>query len=334
MTKKNDPISIAGAVSSARRCVHVNAKPFCALVVVALLAASCATGTGQARPDAKAVTPAPGPQVKLLQAGAKPRKKLRLHPKPGEKQTVDMTLKVAMDIQAGEMPSQPMKMPLMKMTMDVTVKSVSHDGNITYEMVMTDVSVADEPDAMPQVVEAMKSSMAGLKGLSGTGVMSDCGLNKGIEMKVPPGADPQLRQALEQAKDAISRMAAPLPKEALGPGAIWEFKQPITSQGMTMDQTVTYQLLSHEGQRVSTKSTIVQSASNQKIQNPAMQGLQLDLTKMVGKGNGNLTFDLRKILPLKATGDVHSELSMQMDMGGQMTTMLMKMDMNVSLEAK
>ena len=129
-------------------------------------------------------------------------------------------------------------------------------------------------------------------------------------------------------------MAAPLPQEAVGPGAIWEFKEPIISQGMTMDQTATYQLLSHEGQRVSTKSTIAQSASNQKIQNPAMQGLQLDLTKMAGKGTGDLTFELRKILPLKATGDIHSDLSMQMDMGGQKTTMLMKMDMNVGLEAK
>jgi len=334
MTKKKDPISITGAMSGGLRRAHLNAKQICSLAVVALLAASCATGTREARPDAKAVTPAPAPEVKLLQAGAKPRKKLRLHPKPGDKQTADMTLKMAMDIQVGEMPSQPMKMPLMKMTMDVTVKSVSHDGNIAYEMVMTDVSVADEPDALPQVVEAMKSSMAGLKGLSGTGVMTDRGLNKGIEMKVPPGADPQLRQALEQAKNAFSRMAAPLPQEAVGPGAIWEFKEPIISQGMTMDQTATYQLLSHEGQRVSTKSTIAQSASNQKIQNPAMQGLQLDLTKMAGKGTGDLTFELRKILPLKATGDIHSDLSMQMDMGGQATTMLMKMDINVGLEAR
>jgi hypothetical protein len=65
-----------------------------------------------------------------------------------------------------------------------------------------------------------------------------------------------------------------------------------------------------------------------------MEGLQLDLTKMAGKGNANLTFDLRKVLPLKATGDVHSDLSMKMDMGGQTTAMLMKMDMNFGLESK
>ncbi len=304
------------------------------MVVVGLLAASCAAGTGEARPEAKAVTPAPGPQVKLLEAGAKPLKKLRLHPKPGDKQTVDTTFKIAMDVQAGEMPSQAMKMPAMKMTTDVTVKSVSGDGNISYEMVMTDVSVADEPNAMPGVVEAMKSALEGLKGLSGTGVMSDRGFNKGIEMKVPPDVNPQLRQAIEQAKDTFSRMATPLPEEAVGPGAVWEFKELIKSQGMTIDQTVTSQLVSFEGERVSTKSTIVQSASSQKIQNPAMQGVQLDLTKMVGNGKGNITFDLRKILPPKGTVDVHNELSMEMDTGGQKTTMLTKTDMNVGIESK
>jgi len=333
MRKKN-PFGVARAVSNALRGLPANVKRLSALAAVALLAASCASGTREARPQAKAVTPAPGPEVKLHQAGAKPRHKLRLHPKPGDKQTVDMTFKIAMDMQIGDMPSQAMKMPPMKMAMDVTVKSVAPNGNITYEMVMTDVSVADDPKAMPQVVEAMKSALGGLKGLSGTGVMTDRGINQGIEMKVPAGADPQLRQALEQAKDAIYRTTVPLPKEAVGPGAVWEHHEPIKSQGMELDQTETYELLSQEGQRLSAKSTILQSAANQKIQNPVMQGVELDLTRMDGHGQASLTCDLRKLLPLKAAGDVHSDVSMQMDMGGAPTKMQMKMDLNFGLQAK
>ena len=193
MTTKNNPISIGGAVSSALRCVRADVKQFCAVLAVALLAASSAAGAGETRPDAKAVTSAPAPQVKLLEAGAETRKKLRLHPKLGDKQTVDMTFKIAMDIQTGESASQPMKMPAMKMTTDVTIKGISSDGNITYEMVMTDVSVADDTNATPEIVEGMKSSLVGLKGLSGAGVMSDRGINQGIEMKAPPGASPSTR---------------------------------------------------------------------------------------------------------------------------------------------
>ena len=334
MTTKNNPISIGGAVSSALRCVRADVKQFCAVLAVALLAAASAAGAGETRPEAKAVTSAPAPQVKLLEAGAGPRKKLRLHPKPGDKQTVDMTFKIAMDIQTGDSASQAMKMPAMKMTTDVTIKGVSSDGNITYEMVMTDVSVADDTNATPEVVEGMKSSLAGLKGLSGAGVMSDRGINQGIEMKAPTNASPQLVQALEQAKETFSTMTAPLPEEAVGPGARWEFKQPIKSQGMTIDQTSASQLVSFDGERVSTKNTILQSASNQKIQNPAMEGLQLNLTKMAGNGKGNTTVDLRKLLPVKATADVHTEFSMEMEMGGQKTTMTTKMDMTIGIESR
>ena len=153
-------------------------------------------------------------------------------------------------------------------------------------------------------------------------------------MKVPAGADPQLRQALEQAKEVVSRTAVPLPNEAVGPGAVWELQQPIKSQGLTMDQTETYELLSQQGQRVTTKSTILQTAANQKIQNPAMQGVELDLTRMDGHGQASLTCDLRKLLPLKAAGGIHSDFSMEMDMGGAPTKMQMKMDMDLGLEAK
>ena len=43
---------------------------------------------------------------------------------------------------------------------------------------MTDVSVAEDSDAMPQIVEAMKATMGGLKGVSVAGTMSNLGLTR------------------------------------------------------------------------------------------------------------------------------------------------------------
>src|SRR5205823_12152761 len=100
-------------------------------------------------------TSASTPQVKLLAAGAEPRKALRLHPKPGEKQTLEMTVKTEMKM--GEMPN-PMKMPTMAMTIEVTVKTVA-DGSVTYEILVNDVSVPDEPGVTPQAAEAIKSAL-------------------------------------------------------------------------------------------------------------------------------------------------------------------------------
>src|SRR6267378_7894801 len=125
------------------------------------------SGTSAAAPGAKAANATPMAQVKLIEAGAEPRKVLRLHPAPGDQETFTMTMKMAMDMKIGEMETPAMKLPTMKMTTDLTVKNVTPDGDISYDLVVTEASVAEEEGVMPQVAEAMKSSFAGLKGMSG-----------------------------------------------------------------------------------------------------------------------------------------------------------------------
>jgi len=83
-------------------------------------------------------------------------------------------------------------------------------------------------------------------------------------------------------------VAVQLPEEAVGPGAKWEVKMPVHSQGMTIAQTTSYELLSLEAERLTVTNTVSQSASNQKIQSPVMPGLKVDLTKMTGTGTGNI----------------------------------------------
>ena len=287
-----------------------------------------------AQSQATAANPASTMQVKLLEAGAEPRKALRLHPSPGDKQTLVLTIKMAMETKMGETETPSMKMPPINMTMNSTVKEVSDNGDILCEFVMGDISVSDQPGATPAVAEMMKSAFAGVKGLSGTGTVSSRGFSKGVEFKAPAGANPQSRQFVDQMKESFTQLAAPLPEEAVGPGARWEAKTALKSQGMTIDQTTTYELVTLEGERFTTKSTIVQHAANQKIQNPAMPGLKLDLIKMAGNGSSQSTFDLAHLLPSAGTGKVHSETSMTMNMGGQKQPMTMKMDMTLGFEAK
>jgi len=129
-------------------------------------------------------------------------------------------------------------------------------------------------------------------------------------------------------------MTLPLPAEAIGPGAKWEVKMPLESQGMKINQAATYELVSIEGERVTIKSTTVQSAASQKIQNPAMPGLKLDLTKMTGQGTGETTLDLGQLMPSVATVDFHSETSAVMNAGGQTQPVTEKTDLDVRVEAK
>jgi hypothetical protein len=289
-------------------------------------------GEAQPKPGTEAA-PSSG-QVKLLNAGAEPRRTLRLQAKPGDKQKVGMAMKMAMNMEMGGMPAQAVKMPAMAMDMEVTVKEVSPEGDITYETIMGDVSVAAEEGVMPQVVDAIKASLESLKGFSGSGTISSSGKARSTDMKLPGDTSPQMRQTLEQMHDSFSALTTMFPEEAVGPGAKWEITLPLKSQGMTITQTTTSELVSVDGDTLNVKSTVIQHAANQKIENPAMPGLKMDVTKMTGKGTGDATVNLNQILPAKAAMDSKSEIAMSMDMAGQKQAMTMKMDINLKMETK
>ncbi len=290
-------------------------------------------GPGDTAQSAKA--PGEGDsRIRLLEAGAEPRHVLRLHPQAGDKQSLTLKLKTAMDMKIGEMANPTMALPAILMMMEITPKDVSAEGDIRYEMVIADASVAADPGTIPQMVEAMKASFGGLKGLSGTGTLTSRGVNRGTEMKIPAGTDPQLEQAMDQMKQSFATMSTPLPEEPVGPGAKWESKIPIKSQGMSLDQATSYELVSIEGDQLVLKTTITQTASNQKIQSPMMPALKMDLNKLTGTGKGEVTFNLTRLLPRQAAIDSHSELLMGMNAGGQKQSLEMKIDVNMELESK
>lgn len=272
--------------------------------------------------------------VKLLDAGSEPRMVLRLHPAVGDKQTLNMTLKMGMNMSAAGNSMPAMDLPAMLMTIIAEVKSIAANGDIAYEMTYDDATVATDSNTIPAVATAMKASLANLRGMTGTGRLSDRGLMMGMHMKLPANADPQLSQVLGQMKDSFSSSSTPFPDEAVGPGAKWEYQTKIKSQGMVLDQTIVSELVSAEGDHVNLRNTITQNAVNQKIQNPAMPGVNVDLTKMSGEGSGNSTFDLSRLLPVAATLSEVMEMAMAFDTGQQKQTMDMKMNFSVTIESK
>jgi hypothetical protein len=135
-------------------------------------------------------------------------------------------------------------------------------------------------------------------------------------------------------KEITANLAIPLPEEAIGPGAKWQATSVVKSQGITLDQTAVYQLVSLDSDRAAITSSITQHAANQKIQNPAMPGMQADLTKMEGTGSSKVSLLLTQILPSSGTMDFHSEVNMSMNMAGQNQPMTMKADVSVTVQAK
>jgi hypothetical protein len=243
-------------------------------------------------------------------------------------------MKTSMETKAGEMQMPATKLPEVKLVIGVTVNSVSPQGDIGYELAVSDVIVTDEPGAAPQVGEAMKSALSSMKGMSGTGILSSRGLSKETEIKIASSADAKTRQAADQLKDSFSHFATVLPEEPIGAGARWEVKMPMKSQGFTMTQTVIYKLVSAEKDQLKTTATITQTAPSQKIESPAMPGMKVDLVKMTGTGTGNFGLDLTQLMTAEASMNLHSEMSMAINMGAQKQPMTMTTDQEIHLEGK
>ena len=272
--------------------------------------------------------------VKLLFAGDEPRTVLRLHPAVGDKQTVLMTTKISMTMSAAgnEMPA--MDLPAMMTTMAVEVKNISADGEITYGITFSGTEVADGDAAKSPAGAAMKAALGGIGGMSGEGRMSDRAIGKSMEMKSSSDSNPMLAQTMAQMKESATSAAMPLPEEAVGPGAKWEHRTKLKTQGMTVDQVTTVELVSVDGDRLELKTSVTQSAANQKIESPAMPGMKMDLIKLVTTGKGQSSVDLGHLLPPSATVDSDTETTMGMNVGQQKQMMNMKMKTSVKFEGK
>jgi hypothetical protein len=272
--------------------------------------------------------------VKLLDAGSEPRVALRLHPGIGEQQSLNLTVKIGIEMAAGENSMPAMNLPAFGIAMNAQVLEIAPNGDITYGFTYDAINVSTDDKSSPQIAAALNATLGHLRGLSGTNKMSDHGVILGSHVKLPAAADPQLSQIMDQVKDSFSSSASPFPNEPVGPGAKWECKTKIKSQGLVINQTITSELLSVEGEQVNLQTTITQSAANQKVQNPTVPGLKMDLTKMSGNGSGTTTFNLTRPLPQSAKLNSSMEMVMAFDIGQQKQAMSMKVQNDVSVTSK
>lgn len=288
-----------------------------------------ASSQGQAKEGGAAAT-----LIKVLEAGAEPLAALRLHPAAGDKQSLQLRILMAMEVKMGEMQAPSQKMPELIIGMDTTTTAVADNGDIDFTFAFSSLEVGDNRGMPAQALDAVKTSLERLKGLSGKGTVSSQGEPKQMSYNRPAGAGDPMLQNMTQAEDFFSTTGVIFPEEPVGKGARWEVSRPVKSQGMTLQQVTTCELTEIDGETVTIKSSFKQSASNQKLPTPAQPGMSMTLEKMTGTGTGSSTFELSRLMAAKATARVHSDLLTSMAMQGQKQQVTMKMDITVNLETK
>lgn len=305
-----------------------------ALTIAALTLLSAIGSPALAQPAAPETAPAKqtpartveeAPKVKLLDPGAEPRKALRYAPAVGDRHIFTITMSMDQKAEMGGNPVPIPQSPPMMMVFDLNITEVRADGNVKYAMLMTKVDV-DTKEETPQV-QAMRESLKGIVGMSGTAVVTNRGETIEAEFKLPPGADPMMAAMMDSMKSSARQMSAPLPEEAVGKGAKWEVAMKVKTGGMTLDQTATMTLDEVTDDDFKLGMELVQKAGPQMVDGPMGKVEIVDITS---KGKGTLAGSTRKIVPTKS--EMMTNSVQEMKIGDQALKMDMKIGMKMASE--
>jgi hypothetical protein len=236
--------------------------------------------------------------VKLLDPGAEPRTALRYKFQANRTEKLVMETSMAMAMEIGDQKQPETQVPITQMTMTIDSKEVSPEGNLHYEFELEQVEVLPKPGANPAMINAMKQKTSSMQGMSGSATVTSRGFTKDTEIKLPPGIDPQMKQSIDNMKQSMNQMSAPLPEEPVGRGARWQVTMPVETPAVKLTQVATYTLLEIQGDRVKFDFTIKQSALPQEIHTPgAAPGVKVLLESLKSSGKGTVELQMTNLVP-------------------------------------
>jgi Family of unknown function (DUF6263) len=271
------------------------------------------------------------PVVKLIDAGASPKSKLRMTPTMGSKQTSIMTMKIDQAMVMGGQKLPPTPTPAMQFTMEVAVTDVATNGDIAFEFSYPKVGLVEDENVQAAVKEAMKSMLKSMEGMSGSAVVSNRGFTKEADMKLPPKVNAQIKAMIDGMKESLSRVSAPLPEEPIGVGGKWSVTQLISANGMKLSQTSIHTLNKVDGAKYDISVEMTQTAEPQDVKTPGLPaGATVTLESMESTGKGTMILDVTRVFPVSEVKS-DSKISMEMNTGGQDLSMQIDMKMEMSI---
>jgi len=260
--------------------------------------------------------------VKVIAAGAEPRKALRYAVPAGFKGRMDMTMSIGINANVGGM-AIPMNLPSLKMTADLGVTGVAPNGDTSYTLAFSGVTVdAAGGEANPMMATALQGMQSAITGIKGTSTISNRGLVKSA--KIDAANSPEAQQMLGELTSQIENLATPFPEEAVGVGAKWETRQAMKTAGQFIFQKITTEVVSIEGSTVKLKLTTEQTVPAQAFTNSMLPpGTDISLDGGKGTGSGTMAIRLDSLIPTGESSIV-SSMSMTINMGGQSQPMSME----------
>jgi hypothetical protein len=238
--------------------------------------------------------------MKLVDRGRAPRRKLRYRWRVDHKERLVMDLRTQLSTESDDAKQPEIPLPPVHVIVDIDAQGVWPDGDLQYAWRVASSSVpAGDPHVPPYVADGMRTEVATIARLSGTAVVTSRGLAK--EVSIDPGSVTDAGgtgRMVEQMRQQLRDLAAPLPEEDVGVGARWQKLSQLAEKDARVTQTDTFTLVDLDADRGVLDDMLAQTAPPQPLRGPAApQGAQPQMESMLASGDAKTRFDLSRLVP-------------------------------------
>ncbi|MDZ7679513.1 MAG: hypothetical protein U5K29_13305 [Acidimicrobiales bacterium] len=222
-------------------------------------------GSGD-RSSTHRVVESPEPEVTVLDAGAEPRRELRLVFVPGSEQSLTMQMMMAQQLFVDGAPVNP-EVEL-TYTFDIASRVVEvDDGSATVEMTYTDFDLVDQGPMGPAEVAQFERTMDGFMGLSFFVTTNDRGAT--LRVEIPRDFPATGVGGVDDMLQEFDTPSVPLPVEAVGVGARWQVEHaPAPLSDLPMPTVTEVELLELHDDHVVMRNTAVTAIEPSTIDTP------------------------------------------------------------------
>jgi hypothetical protein len=276
------------------------------------------------------LSPTPPPTIELLDPGAEPRSRLRMHPAAGTEAKLDVALSLTMTVRSGGTEAPPLAMPTVIVRGRVIVDSAT-DTELRVRHLADAIEIEESADVPAALKGELQKTVEGLAEYRASLRVDPRGFVRGGVVDVPSGASGPAAQILAQLGQAYGQALVAAPEEPVGEGARWTETRDVDQSGMKLRQTTTWELKARTPDVIEAHGDVVQTLRAAELDGGPMPGVRAKLVKFSAKGTSDTTFDLAAAAPRKS--DHHTDVRMILDVeaAGEASRQEIELQLDLSL---
>jgi hypothetical protein len=242
---------------------------------------------------------APTAMMKLLDSGQAPRRKLRYTWRASQKEQLALDLRTAASTESAYAKQPELPLPPVHVVVAIEPQSVSPEGDLRYAWRVESSEIRADAQTPSQVADGMRAAVAELENLSGHAIVSARGLTTEISTAASPPTEAGAGgQMVEQVRQTLRDVAAPLPEESVGRGARWQKLSQLSTRDARITQTETFTLVELAAETGTVDDVLAQTAPAQELLAAGMPaGTHARMESMLASGDAKTRFDLSRLVP-------------------------------------